>query len=65
MAKTGQAQSRELIARYPLHASPYRDIEMKIGEELRRRYKAPQQLPHRMLTQLMQFGGDSESDKSG
>jgi hypothetical protein len=64
MAKTGQAQGRELIARYPGHAPPYREIEMKIGEELRERYKAPQQLPHRMLTQLMQFGGESEGDKA-
>jgi hypothetical protein len=50
----------------PAYRPPYREIETKIGEELRERYKPPQELPHKMLMLLLEFSGESESgDRSG
>jgi hypothetical protein len=60
---------RQLPGRDPVSdwgAPPYREIETKIGEELRERYKPPQELPHKMLMLLLQFSGESEGgDRSG
>jgi hypothetical protein len=36
---------------------PYHAIEMKIGEELRERFKPPQEMPHQLLTLIIQIGG--------
>jgi hypothetical protein len=35
-------------------ASPYRDIQTKIGEGLKAHYEPPRELPHRLLTLLIQ-----------
>jgi hypothetical protein len=36
-------------------APPYRDIQTKIGEELKAHYEPPKELPHRLLTLLIQM----------
>ena len=41
-------------------APPYREIEMKIGEALRERYKPARELPQRLLVLLTQI---SRQDK--
>jgi hypothetical protein len=41
---------------------PYRAIEMEIGKELRERMELPQELPHNLLTLLMQITGEGESE---
>jgi hypothetical protein len=41
---------------------PYRAIEMEIGRELRERMKLLQELPHNLLTLLMQLTGEEESE---
>jgi hypothetical protein len=41
---------------------PYRAIEMEIGKELRERMKLSQELPHNLLTLLMQITGEGESE---
>jgi len=44
----------------PWAAPPYREIEMKIGEALRERYKPARELPQRLLVLLTQI---SRQDK--
>jgi hypothetical protein len=36
-------------------APPYRDIQTKIGEGLRAHYEPPEEMPHRLLTLLIQM----------
>jgi hypothetical protein len=40
----------------PWERPPYLAIEMRIGEELRERFKPPQEMPHKLLTLVMQLG---------
>jgi hypothetical protein len=40
----------------------YHDIPMRIGEALRMQYEPPQELPHQLLTLLMQVTGQQEND---
>jgi hypothetical protein len=40
----------------------FRDVQMKIGKELRAQYHLPQQLSHQMLTLLMQLNTERGSD---
>jgi hypothetical protein len=43
---------------------PYRTIEMKIGEELRERFKLPQDMPdklHKLLTLVTQIDGEDQA----
>ncbi len=40
-------------------ATPYRAIQIKIGQELKARYDAPQELPFRLLTLLTQMNEES------
>ena len=45
------------------HLRPHtRDLPMRIGEILRRQYEPPQDLPHHLLTLLMQVTGQQEND---
>jgi hypothetical protein len=53
---------RESRSTRPWEAPPYREIEMKIGEGLRKRYAAPQELPHRLLALVMQIKGQDDDD---
>jgi hypothetical protein len=46
----------------PWAATPYRAIEMKIGEGLRKRYQPPQALPHRLLTLVMQIKRQDDNE---
>ena len=46
----------------PWGAPPWREIETKIGEELREHYRPAQELPHKFLTLLLQFSGKSRPD---
>jgi hypothetical protein len=46
----------------PWAAPHYREIEIKIGEELRRRYAPPEELPHRLLALLMQIKRQGEEE---
>jgi hypothetical protein len=39
-----------------------RALEAAIGQELRALYELPQTLPHRLLTLLVQFNAESETD---
>ena len=39
-----------------------RALQTAIGEELRPHYEPPQELPHRILTLLMQLNGQNNSD---
>jgi hypothetical protein len=45
---------------HPWDALRYREIQKKIGEELRERFELPKELPRQLLTVLMQL-----SDQSG
>jgi hypothetical protein len=36
-------------------APPYRDIQMKIGEGLKAHYEPPKEMPHLLLTLLIQM----------
>ena len=40
--------------------SPYRDIQVSIGQALRLQYELPQELPDQLLTLLMQVTGREE-----
>jgi hypothetical protein len=65
MAERWQPRDREWQLS-PYDTPPYREIETKIGEDLRLWYEPPQELPHRMLTLLIQLGGRSEGgDRAG
>jgi hypothetical protein len=56
MASSHQRQRRRETRSFPPWAAPpYREIEMKIGEGLRKRYEPPQELPHRLLALVMQI----------
>jgi hypothetical protein len=46
-------------------AACLRDIQTKIGQELRATYDLPQELPHRMRTLLMQLNDQSDGDHDG
>jgi hypothetical protein len=49
-------QRHRLADRVPdWKAPPYRDIQTKIGEELKANYEPPRELPHRLLTLLIQM----------
>ena len=39
-----------------------RAVQTKIGQELRAQYELPQELPHQLLTLLMQFNAQNNSD---
>jgi hypothetical protein len=41
---------------------PYAAIQKKIGEELRKSIEPPQDLPHSLLTLLMQIADQEKSD---
>jgi len=43
-------------------STSYRDIPMRIGEVLRWQYEPPQELPHQLLTLLMQVTGQQENE---
>jgi hypothetical protein len=43
-------------------ATPYRDVQMQIGQALRLQYELPQDLPDRLLTLLMQLSGREENE---
>jgi hypothetical protein len=43
-------------------AMPYRDIQMQIGRAMKLQYELPQELPHQLLTLLMQVTGREEND---
>jgi hypothetical protein len=42
--------------------TPYRDIQVRIGQALRLQYELPQELPDRLLTLLMQVTGREENE---
>ena len=42
--------------------TPYRDIQVQIGQALRLQYELPQELPDRLLILLMQVTGREEND---
>jgi hypothetical protein len=49
-------QRHRLADRVPdWKAPPYRDIQTKIGEGLKAHYEPPKELPHRLLTLLIQM----------
>jgi hypothetical protein len=49
-------RSRRTADRVPdRKAPPYRDIQMKIGEGLKDYYEPPKELPHQLLTLLVQI----------
>jgi len=59
-------QDREWELHCPWRTPPWREIETKVGEELRKWYAPPQELPDKMRTLLKQFGGGTEGgDRSG
>jgi hypothetical protein len=41
---------------------PYRDIPLHIGQALRKHYELPEELPHQLLTLLMQMNNDEDED---
>ena len=41
-------------------APPYCEIQKKIGEELRKLLEPPKEIPHQLLTVLMQLNDQSE-----
>jgi hypothetical protein len=43
-------------------APAFRDIQMKIGEGLKAHYDLPMELPHRLLTLLMQITKQQEEE---
>jgi hypothetical protein len=43
-------------------ATPFRDIQMQIGQALRLQYELPQDLPDQLLTLLMQLSGSEENN---
>ena len=43
-------------------ATPYRDVQMQIGQALRLQYELPQDLPDQLLTLLMQLSGREENE---
>jgi hypothetical protein len=59
MAKAWQPQDHQSEC-CPWGSPPWREIERKIGEELREHYRLPQELPHKMRTLLLQFSGKSD-----
>jgi hypothetical protein len=40
----------------------YRDIPLHIGHALRKHYELPEELPHQLLTLLMQINDDEDED---
>lgn len=40
-------------------------VRTAIGKELKAQYEVPQNLPHRLLTVLMQLGGRMQKDDTG
>jgi hypothetical protein len=65
MVKAWQPQDRKWERHCTWSAPPWRAIEMKIGEELREWYVPPQELPHTMLTLLLQFSRETEGGDGG
>jgi hypothetical protein len=57
-----QQRRLEMEPPLPWEAPPYRAIELKIGEELRERYGAPEGLPHQLFTLVVQLTERSEDD---
>lgn len=47
---------------HPWDALRYREIQKKIGEELRKRFEPPKELPHQLLTVLMQLNDQGEDE---
>jgi hypothetical protein len=51
---------------YPRSERPwmpsYRDIPLHIGQALRKHYELPEELPHQLLTLLMQMNNDEDED---
>jgi len=71
---SGMAErSRDFVANNPkevLHtlrnrAPNHRVIQAKIGQELRALYSVPGELPHRILTLLMQLNGQKQTPPGG
>jgi hypothetical protein len=42
--------------------TPYRDIQMRIGQSMRQHLELPQELPDRLLALLMQVAGEQENN---
>jgi hypothetical protein len=40
----------------------YRDIPLHIGQALRKHYEVSEELPHQLLTLLMQMNNDEDED---
>jgi hypothetical protein len=40
----------------------YHDIPLHIGQALRKHYELPEELPHQLLTLLMQMNNDEDED---
>jgi hypothetical protein len=55
-------QARPESERPSWPTTPYRDIQVRIGQALRLQYELPQELPDRLLTLLMQVTGREEND---
>jgi len=64
MASFHQRQRRRETRSFPAWAAPpYREIEIKIGEELRRRWEPPQELPHHLLALMMQMKSHDDENE--
>jgi hypothetical protein len=46
--------------RPPWSETPWREIQMQIGQALRQHYELPQELPSQLLALLMQIDGKQE-----
>jgi hypothetical protein len=42
--------------------TPYRDVQMRIGEAMRQHFELPQELPDQLLALLMQVAGEQENN---
>jgi hypothetical protein len=60
LAERGSSQQEALD-----RAACLRDIQTKIGQELRATYNLPQDLPHRMLMLLMQLNDQQDGRHDG
>jgi hypothetical protein len=59
---TMRAQQQRKTRREPYWAAPpYREIQNRIGEGLKEELEIPKELPHRLLTALMQLRDDEEN----
>jgi hypothetical protein len=62
MAAPARRQSDVEFGRASWPTTPYRDIQMVIGEVMRRQYKPPEELPDQLLMLLTQVAEQKEND---